>query len=159
MVLIRAARPRHGQQAEQGSQRQLLLGEQAGDQPPDQAERKGQEGDRGQSPALERRLEQQERGHRRGDGEADRPVETDLLGGAVLQNLRVVRQGEILAGQPLLEVSRDLAHAPTVHTGDDVQAPGDRIAVDDRGGLDRSYLRHIAEPEVAPARAVDQQVL
>ena len=43
MVLIRAARPSTGQQPEQGSQRQLLLGEQAGDQPADQADRKGQQ--------------------------------------------------------------------------------------------------------------------
>ena len=71
----------------------------------------------------------------------------------------MVLEGEILAGQPLFEVSRDLAHAPALHAGDDVQAPGDRISVNDRRGLDRTYVGHVAEPEVPAAGAVDQQIL
>ena len=148
----------HRQQPHPGTQRQLRSVDHGRRHAPDQCEREADEQQRRQPPALESGLHQQEHADQRGDHSAQHPALADLVSGRPLEHLGVVFQWEAGRGQAIPDIRCHGTEIPAAHARHHVDVPGDRIPADHARGLGDPHVGHLAEPDVAAARTVDQEV-
>ena len=120
MIPLRAGDTQHRQEADQRAERDDPVAQVGGQHPAHQRRGQSQEDERGQPPAAEGGLQQQEDADGGGDAEAEQPLLGGLPLGELAEQLGVVLEREVDRGQLRLDVADDRAEVATTHVGANV---------------------------------------